>query len=337
MVIRFLELAALGMLATGVVWIGSDHLEQAADRLAFHYELPAAVQGAVLVAIGSSMPELMTTILAPLLHADFELGVSAIIGSAIFNIMVIPAAATLVTGGGLPANRELVYKEAQFYLIAVAVFLLTLSLAVIYFPLPGTRLQGELRPVVALAPVLLYGLYAFIQYQDFTEDRDTTSQDAGQPWRTWGRFIGGFVLILVGVEGLLRTAIGLGDVIGTPSFVLGLTIVAIATSIPDAFVSVRSARRDREITGVANVFGSNVFDLLVAVPAGVLIAGTVIVDFGRLAPLVGVLIVATIAVFATLRTEFELTRREAWLHLGLYAFFLIVLMADTFTGAGLVG
>lgn len=324
-------LLGLAIVAAGVVWVGSDLLEGAADRLAVYYGLPLIVQGAILAAVGSSMPELMTAILAPLIHGEFELGVSVIIGSAIFNILVIPAVATLSTPGGLSATRELVYKEAQFYLIAVAVFLLVLSLAVIYEPTDDGGLTGELTPLLALLPIGLYGLYIFIQYLDMTEHVPTRDPTGIRPVREWGRFLGGFVLILLGVEGLLRAAIGLGEALGTPSFLWGLTIVAAATSLPDAIVSIRAAERDRSVTSIANVFGSNVFDLLVAVPAGVLVVGGTLIDFGRLAPLIGVLVVATVVLFTTLRTKFTLSRREAWLLLVVYGAFLVWVVAETLT------
>lgn len=313
---------ALAIGATAVVWVGADALEGAADRLAVYYGVPAIVQGAIIAAVGSSMPELVTAVLAPVVHGDFELGLAVIVGSAIFNILVIPAVATLADPGPLGATRHLVYKEAQFYLIAVAVFLLALSLAVIYYPVEGDALEGELTPLLAVGLLGLYGLYVFIQYEDTVDHPGVRTPGSINVWRSWGAFVGGFVLILIGVEGLLRAAIGIGDALGTPSFVWGLTIIAAATSLPDAFVSVRAARADRSVTSIANVFGSNVFDLLVAVPAGVLAAGVAPVDFERLTPLLGVLIFGTILLFATLRTDYELTRLEATSLLATYVAFL---------------
>ena len=313
----------LAVVATAVVWIGADALEGAANRLALYYGVPAIVQGAIIAAVGSSMPELVTAVLAPVVHGDFELGVAVIVGSAIFNILVIPALSTLAEPGPLAASRQLVYKEAQFYLIAVASFLLVLSLAVIYYPIEGPTLQGELTPLLAIGLLALYGLYIFIQYEDTIEHRAFRTVDTIDPWRTWATFVGGLVLILIGVEGLLRSAIGIGDALGTPSFVWGLTIIAAATSLPDAFVSIRAAQSDRSVTSIANIFGSNVFDLLVAVPAGVLAAGVAPIDFERLTPLLTVLVLATILLFATLRTDYELSRFEAGTLLASYVAFLV--------------
>ncbi|WP_049936136.1 hypothetical protein [Haloplanus natans] len=99
--------------------------------------------GVWYAAVGSSMPELSSTVLATLLHGQFDLGVGAIVGSAVFNILVIPAAATLSRRRELEASRTLVYKEAQFYMLAVSVLFLTFAFAVIYDPAAGNgRLVG---------------------------------------------------------------------------------------------------------------------------------------------------------------------------------------------------
>lgn len=137
------------------------------------------------------------------------------------------------------------------------------------------------------------------------------------------------VIIVVGVEGLVRAAIGLGEVFGTPSFIWGLTVIAAGTSLPDAFVSINAARRGEGVISIANVLGSNIFDLLVAVPAGVLIAGAAPVDFTVAAPMMGVLTLATIILFAMLRTKLRLSRRECYVLLGLYAAFVGWLVLET--------
>ena len=70
-----------------------------------------------------------------------------------------------------------------------------------------------------------------------------------------------------------------GEYFNTPSFIWGVTVVAAATSVPDAVVSIKVATRKNGMVSIGNVLGSNVFDLLVAIPAGIMIAGTANVDF----------------------------------------------------------
>ncbi|MFB6115285.1 MAG: sodium:calcium antiporter, partial [Candidatus Nanohalobium sp.] len=119
----------LAVVSTGVVWRSSSLLEATSENLASYYGLPGIVQGAVIAAVGSSFPELTSTVLSVLVHASFEPGVGAIVGSAIFNILVIPAVSVLGDGKVMDSSRDLVYKEAQFYMLSIAVLLLTFSMA----------------------------------------------------------------------------------------------------------------------------------------------------------------------------------------------------------------
>lgn len=322
--------------ATAVVWIGSFLLENAAGRLATHYHLPAVVQGSIIMAVGSSFPELSSTVIATLVHGKFELGVAVIVGSAVFNILVIPGVSGLA-GKGLKTDREMVYKEALFYMISVAVLMLSFALALIYHPVEGSQWEGRVTRTIALLPVGFYGLYIFLQHQDTVEYRIEQRRNGlhaqkikGGPGRQWLRLLLGLAFIGIGVEGLVRSVIILGDVLQTPHFFWGLSVIAAATSLPDAFVSIQAARRGDGIVSMANVLGSNTFDLLIAIPIGVLIAGTCIIDFSVAAPAMGLLAVATIALFIMLRTQLRLTRFECILLLVLYAGFIAWMGVDAF-------
>ncbi|WP_137289520.1 sodium:calcium antiporter [Natronorubrum halophilum] len=322
-------LLALAAVATAVVWKGSTWLETSANRLAAGYGVPAVVQGAIIAAAGSSMPELVSVLVSTLLHGEFEVGVGAIVGSAVFNLLVIPAAAALAgDDSGMSTSRDLVYKEALFYMLAVASLLLTFSLAVIYFPLEGADLRGNVTRPLALFPLILYGLYVFTQYLDTAEDGTAADADVDL-FGAWLWFGLGLVVIIVGVEGLVRSAIGLGDAFGTPAFLWGMTVVAAGSSIPDAFVSVTAARSGRTSVSLTNVLGSNVFDLLVAVPVGVLVAGTLAITFDHIVPMMGFLVLSTIVFFTVLRTDMHLTEREAWLLLALYGLFVVWLILES--------
>lgn len=322
---------AVVLVSTGIVWVGSGWLERSSERLAAYHELPEIVQGAIVVAVGSSFPELSTTVIAALVHGEFELGMAAIVGSALFNILVIPGLSGLVGREQLRSNRDLVYKEAQFYMIAVAVLLLTLAFAVIYHPVSdGPAIRGELTRGLAVIPVCLYALYLFVQYQDTLDYTSHVDVSHIRPGREWVRLGAALALIVAGVEGLVRAAVNFGEIFGTPSFLWGITMVAAATSIPDAFVSVRAASHGRGVTSLANVLGSNIFDLLVCIPAGVLVAGATIINFSLAAPMMGVLVAATVALFLMMRTQMVLTRGESVALLLLYAGFLAWMSLETF-------
>jgi cation:H+ antiporter len=324
---------AIVMAATAAIWKGSDWLETASERLAAYYGLPEVVQGAIIVAVGSSFPELATVVVAAL-GGSMPLGVGAIVGSAIFNVLVIPAAAGIATDEDVESNRTLVYKEAQFYMLSVSVLLITFALAVIYYP-GEAALSGTVTRPLAGIPVALYGLYVFIQFQDTADhESDPTAGDGVAVGRQWGFLLAGLAVILVAVEGLVHAVSAIGRTFGVDEFLLGVTILAAATSLPDTLVSVRAARDGRGVTSLANVLGSNTFDLLVAIPAGVLIAGAWTVDFAMAVPMFGVLTGATVLLFTALRTDLALSDPESYALLAAYLAFVAWVVAET---AGVVG
>jgi cation:H+ antiporter len=333
------------LFGAALLWLSCSRLEESTHQLAQHYGIPDAVKGSVLLAIASSMPELVTALLASHVHNDFELGVSAIIGSAIFNILVIPAFSVYARGRPLKANRDLVYREAQFYLVSVAVLMLILSLSVIYGGIPPTVLAdgkriftGEFTRFLAFFPLALYGLYLYIQFEEVKRQRDDhPRQDGINALKEWSILAGCIVLILIGVESLLRVAITLGELLQTPTFLWGMTIVAVATSVPDTFVSVRASVMGRTESSVSNVLGSNVFDLLVAVPLGVMLTGAIVVNFTQIVPMMAFLILATIAMLVFMLRDMELSMREAHVMMILYVGFGIWMTLEAFGVTDLLG
>jgi cation:H+ antiporter len=254
---------------TVVIWVGSSWLEGASEQLSEHYGLPQVVQGSVVAAVGSSFPELATVAFAALLTNSLGLGVGAVVGSAVFNVLVIPAVAAIATEDNIESNRMLVYKEAQFYMLAVSVLVITFAMAVIYYPDTSVDyLAGEVTRPLAL--------------------------------------------ILGAVHQLVEAVEALGLAFGIPEFIMGVTVAAGATSLPDALVSVRAARDDRGVASLANVLGSNTFDLLVAIPVGVLILGDASFNFAMAVPesaalLVSYLLFVAWVVVETLTTVVDYT------------------------------
>jgi cation:H+ antiporter len=314
-----LVLALLAVVATAVIWKGSEYLERSAARLSKHYGLPVAVHGAIVVAVGSSFPELSSVVISTLVHGEFSLGVGAIVGSAIFNLLVIPALSAF-SSERLDTTRDIVHKDAQFYIISILVLFITFALGATYVP-GGTNSEAILTPALAVVPLATYAVYVFLQYQD-TRDHVAATTANVDPRREVAVLAGALVLIAVGVEGIVRAALGFGRIFDTPSFLWGLIVIAAGTSLPDAFVSIRAAKNDESVTSLTNVLGSNTFNLLVAIPVGVLFGGSARINFLAAIPTMGFLAFATLVFIVFTRTHLELTDREAVVLLALYAGFL---------------
>ncbi len=320
-------------IATAIVWKACDHLEEGCHDLALCYGFPDSVKGSTVMAISSSFPELATIVLATGVHGDFELGLATIIGSAVFNILVIPGTAVFFRPGSLEAGRNVIYREAQFYLISVLIIMVTLSFAVIYYPSADNRMEGTLTGSLVLLPFLFYVFYIYIQYHEVRDHKPEKEQLDTTALKSWIKLVISMVLVTIGVEILIRMVIDLGAMFDTPSYFWGATLLAAATSIPDLFVSIKAAQRKLSTASLTNAFGSNTFDLLVVLPAGVLVAGSVGFNYPRIVPMMMFLIFATVTVLALARSGFELTKDNGKILLLLYAGF-IIWMGTEYIGIG---
>ena len=339
MAATLLLIACAASASAVLLWASCSGLGDSSQRLADHYGIPDIVKGSVITAIASSIPEFVTAVLAIPVHGDFELGLAAIIGSAIYNVLVIPACSVFARGRSLQANRELIFREALFYLVSVVVLLLVICLAVVYDGVgAGAEVRGTFTRPLALLPLLLYGLYLFMQFEEVRDHRQKVARVPGiDPARQWLILVLCIGLICVGVEVLLRCAIALGELLETPTFLWGMTIVAAATSIPDTLISMKEAKLGRTDASVSNVLGSNVFDLLVAVPVGVLIAGSVSVSFTQTVPMMSFLVLATIVLLVFMRRDMELNHREASFMLLLYLAFGLWMATEAFGITSVLG
>ena len=316
----------LAAVAVVVIWKGSEYFEGAARLLSKYYGLPLAIHGAVVVAVGSSFPEVSSIVISTVVHGEFSLGVGAIVGSAIFNLLVIPALSALFSEE-LEATRSLVHKDAQFYVISVLVLFTMFALGATYVP-GGTNSEAILTPALTIFPLVTYGIYLFLHQQDASEQ--TIERPPGiRVSKQWTILLVSLVVIAVGVEGLVQAALSLGELFDTPSILWGLTVIAAGTSLPDAFVSVNAAREDDSVTSLTNVLGSNIFNLLVAIPLGVLLAGSATINFLVAVPTMGFLMVATLVFIVFTRTDLELTDLEAYGFLGLYGLFLLWMILES--------
>jgi cation:H+ antiporter len=156
------------------------------------------------MAISSSFPELVTIILATSIHGDFELGLATIIGSAVFNILVITGTWVFFRPGSLHAGRDIIYREAHFYLISVLIVMVTLSFAVIYQPSTQEPLDGTWTLSLMLPPLLFYVLYIYIQYQEVHDHKPEQKKQDPKPLKSWGKLIISMVLVTMAVEVLIK-------------------------------------------------------------------------------------------------------------------------------------
>lgn len=316
--------AVVIIISTAVLWMGSTRLERGSRQIGELHGLPPVVQGSIVIAIGSSFPELASTLLATILHDSFGLGLGIVLGSAVMNVLVIPGVSVLGSKD-MRTGRNIVFKEGLFYLSAVLGLALAFALGVVFYPLPGSQAAGLFTREIAILPLALFGVYLLLQWLD-TKDHEPEEREDVAAWPAWRMLLVGLVLVVIASEGLVRSVLFLGDRWGVSPFAWGVIVIAVATSLPDAFASFSAAQRGRSVASLANVLGSNVFDVLVILPLGVLIAGSATVDLVTLGPLFLLLLLSTVLLVVFMRTGFVLTKTEGAILLAAYGAFLVAIL-----------
>ncbi len=256
-------------------------LELLSNRL----RMTSDIAGASLMAMGSSAPELFTSLLALVKGLELaELGAGTIVGSALFNVLVIVGATALL--GTAVLNWQPAVRDILFYILSILLLFLVF-------------VDGRVTLLESLAFVAFYLVYLAIlplwrrwfPYEDQTDEgaaviiEEELGDESAWYW-AWTRPIDALLeLIMPDVERhperylrvfglsivvisvlswvLVEAGVVLATTIGVPEAIIGLTVLAIGTSVPDLLSSLIVARQGKGDMAVSNAVGSNIFDILV--------------------------------------------------------------------------
>ncbi len=243
----------------GVVLLGqgADWLVRGATIVAERLRVPKSVAGLTLVAIGTSAPELVVNVLAALTgNTDFAL--PNISGSNLANLCIGFGLCGVL--GGLAISKREFGVDAIFALVVVGlVWLLTWT----------TRLHAlPLLAIVPLTMALLWYVRLLSRREGMGVDRIT---DLTEPFSTGlGLFVAGAVGLYVGGELVLRAGVTTAEAFHISRDVIGLTVIAIGTSVPDITATVVAALRGENSIAVGNILGSNISNVVLVLNATLL-------------------------------------------------------------------
>jgi K+-dependent Na+/Ca+ exchanger-like protein len=318
------------------------------DQLARRWKMPSNVAGASLMAMGSSSPELAIALISLLIaggtHSD--VGVGTIVGSAVFNILVITGASAIVRPARV--TWKVIIRDTVIYAASIVLLLLAMS-------------DGQINRLEAMLLLILYGIYLFILFQwdrfmgDGQEDPvelvEQTFEDFRRDPRFYHRITGAVESIIGLLSGnprqsyvraffisiifiaaiswvLVESAIDFATALRIPPVVVALTILAGGTSVPDLISSVIVARQGRGDMAVANAVGSNIFDILI----GLSVPWLVVLLFRQSVVQVGtedlwistvILLGTVVLLFVFLSTGLLLSRKEGWSLLVVYLAYVV--------------
>jgi len=235
------------MLGGVALWLGANSLVDGATRLARRLGLSDLVIGLTIVAIGTSAPEFAVTLTAAI-DGKSAVSLGNIVGSNIFNISIILGGVALF--GSIQTERQLVYRDTPVLLLA--------SLILIGFTYDNliSRWEGALF-------VLTLSLYVYQTLKNAPQF-DKTGKTEPCQWNITDlmKLIGGLVSVIVGAQLLVDNAVTIAQHFGLSEWLIGVTIVAIGTSLPELATSAAAAVRGNLSLSAGNLIGSDLFNVL---------------------------------------------------------------------------
>jgi len=306
-------------LGIGLLTLGADLLVRGAAALAERVGLSPLVIGLTVVAFGTSMPEVSVSI-GSVLSGEGGVALGNALGSNIFNILVVLGGSAIIRP--LLVQRRLVRMDVPVMIgAATLVFLLALN---------GVLSRGE-----GIVLLVLSVVYTVLLIRAGLASDERIGPAASEPPRApphtlanVARLTLGLVLLVVGARLLVDGAEATARALGVSELVIGLTVVAAGTSLPELATSFVAALRGQRDIAVGNVVGSNIFNSLVVLGAAGVVSGTdgVAVPLGVITFDLPVMLAASVACLPIFFTGWTISRWEGWIFLGYYGIYLLYLM-----------
>lgn len=305
--------------------IGAELMVRAAVRLAERLHVRPLIIGLTIVALGSSAPQMAVSLQAALTDNP-DIAVGSVVGSGIFNILVTLGLSALIIP--LRVSRQLVRLDIP----------LMIGASLLVFILAWNKDLGRFDGVLLLGALALYLGLLFRQSRHSTRPHGARPQDTQQSWLISVLMIlAGLAMLVFAGRLLLGAAVVVATDLGLSERVIGLTVVAVGTSLPELATSLIAALRGQRDIAVGNVIGANLFNLLGVLGLTALLAPTPLsvspnaLDFD-LPVMLGVAALC-LPVFYS---GYRVTRAEGLLLLGMYLVYGLHVVSFT-TGMPLAG
>ncbi len=310
------------LLGLAALIAGAESLVRGASRIALSLGISPLVVGLTIVALGTSSPEVAVSVGAAL-SGNTDIAVGNVVGSNVFNVLFILGISAVITP--LVVHSQIIRQEVPIMIGASVV----LGIMIV---------DGTLgRPEAALLLLLLVVYVLFLLRQSRAETAEIRDEYAGgirrsgewdSHWAVQVLLIAvGLGLLVLGSNWLVDSAVAFARALGVSDLVIGLTIIAAGTSMPEVATSIMAAIRGERDIAVGNVIGSNTFNILgclgvsgVVSPTGLGIAPAVL-NFD-----IWVMIAVAIACLPVLLLGRQIGRKRGLLFLAYYAAYVVYLI-----------
>ncbi|MFG1912488.1 calcium/sodium antiporter [Kribbella sp. NPDC048928] len=326
MVVRIL-LAVAGLV---VLTFAADHLVLGSSRLAQRLRISPVVVGVIVIGLGTSAPEFLVSGVAAA-RGDTGLAVGNIAGSNVLNLTLVLGIAALA--GPIAVSSRVIRREVPVAVGAVVLFSFLAWVGL-------NRVTGVVLAVAGVCAIFVLLRWAHQgrgNEEVATEAEEFTQADAAvdmpvrpsklPAWFEPVRAILGLAGVLAGAQLLVSNASAIATDLGVPQVIIGFTLVALGTSLPELMTTVQAQRRGESELVVGNLFGSNLFNSLVGGAVVGLASRSGATERAGVALSVTMILTAGLA-WMLLRRGLSLTRVEALVLLGAYALTMPLLLSS---------
>lgn len=296
---------------------GANWLVDGASDLAKKYKISDLAIGLTIVAFGTSAPELVVNVVASLKgYSDIVLG--NIIGSNNFNLFLILGLSGLILP--ITVQSSTAWKEIPISLFVAVLLMFLLN----DFDFAGQRILSRIDGIIMLVLFLLFLYYVFVQMKNDTNTQNAAAQKS--TLKIWGLIIIGLAGLIAGGQLVVINSVNIANNFGVSEKIIGLTIVAAGTSLPELVTSVVAAGKKNSDIAIGNVIGSNIFNILFILSVSSIIKP--VAYNPKFNSDLYILIGGTIFLLISMLTgkRKKLDRREAGILFGFYIFYTVYLV-----------
>ena len=243
---------------------GADIFVDGSSALAKIFKVPGVIIGLTVVALGTSLPELAVSTTAALQGAN-EIALSNVIGSNIFNLLVVLGVCAVIHS--VPVDAVIIRRDFPLSIITTAGLFIAVSFSSLFggkfFQLVMADNAGVVSRPVGLVLLVIFICYIIYLILDSIRHPVEEEEISDIPlWKALLFILAGIVLIIAGGKAVVYSAQNIARFFGMTETLIGLTVVAIGTSLPELVTSIVAAKKGETSLAVGNVVGSNIFNLL---------------------------------------------------------------------------
>ncbi len=286
----------------------SDYFTSAAEKIGIFFGIPTFIIGATIVAFGTSLPELVTSLIA-VFNNSSEIVAANVIGSNITNILLVLGIVT-ITCGKIKINFNIIHIDLPF--LVGSSFLLAIAIWDGKFDLFDTFLF--------LSALTVFIWYTMTKREKQESNREVSENEKKIIVKALVTLVLSCLFIYLGARYTIESVIKLAEILNVKKEIIAVSAIALGTSLPEVMVSLSAARKGNAEMAVGNILGSNIFNsfAVMGIPA---LFGTLVIPASILTFALPIMLIASI-LFYVICHDNEVSLWEGWMLIIFYVFFI---------------